>query len=194
MAVTRALATQSGSILAFLPGQSEVRRAMERLKERISDPAVVLAPPLWRDGQGGDELTELEVLDGHGRITAAGKRLRSLPLPPRLARMGLLQPGAATRRLAQPFHLPGEERDEEGVCLRLVVGYEHRPPVDTARNIAVHAEALERRQAGRCDPGKAEAEPDDQTAPVEWQGDGREHQLREEACDRAERDLEPRPE
>ena len=34
-----------------------------------------------------EELTELEALDGHGRITASGKRLRSLPLPPRLARM-----------------------------------------------------------------------------------------------------------
>src|SRR5499427_10950218 len=33
------------------------------------------------------ELTELEALDSEGRITAVGKRLRSLPLPPRLARM-----------------------------------------------------------------------------------------------------------
>ena len=43
-AVMRALATQSGSILAFLPGQGEIRRALERLKERISDPTFVLAP------------------------------------------------------------------------------------------------------------------------------------------------------
>ncbi|HWK40035.1 MAG TPA: ATP-dependent helicase HrpB, partial [Hyphomicrobium sp.] len=34
-----------------------------------------------------EELTELEALDVDGRITAGGKRLRSLPLPPRLARM-----------------------------------------------------------------------------------------------------------
>jgi ATP-dependent helicase HrpB len=34
-----------------------------------------------------DELTALEALDADGRITAVGKRLRSLPLPPRLARM-----------------------------------------------------------------------------------------------------------
>jgi ATP-dependent helicase HrpB len=33
------------------------------------------------------ELTELEALGADGRITAMGKRLRSLPLPPRLARM-----------------------------------------------------------------------------------------------------------
>ena len=75
-----------------------------------------------------------------------------------------------------------------------MVGYEHRPPVDTARNIAVHTEAPERRQAGRSDPGQAEAAPDDDTAPVEWRGDGREYQLREEARDRTELDLESRPE
>jgi ATP-dependent RNA helicase HrpB len=34
-----------------------------------------------------EELTELEALDAEGRITAIGRRLRSLPLPPRLARM-----------------------------------------------------------------------------------------------------------
>src|SRR5215472_15936210 len=34
-----------------------------------------------------EELAELEALDKEGRITAIGRRLRSLPLPPRLARM-----------------------------------------------------------------------------------------------------------
>ena len=43
-AVMRALRTESGSILAFLPGQGEIRRGEERLKERISDPAIALAP------------------------------------------------------------------------------------------------------------------------------------------------------
>ena len=43
-AVMRALRAESGSILAFLPGQGEIRRVEERLKERISDPAIVLAP------------------------------------------------------------------------------------------------------------------------------------------------------
>src|SRR5215467_530769 len=35
------------------------------------------------------QLTELEALDAQGRITNIGRRLRSLPLPPRLARMAL---------------------------------------------------------------------------------------------------------
>ena len=43
-AVMRALRAESGSILAFLPGQGEIRRTEERLKERIGDPAIVLAP------------------------------------------------------------------------------------------------------------------------------------------------------
>jgi ATP-dependent helicase HrpB len=43
-AVMRVLATESGSILAFLPGQGEILRTIDRLKERIRDPAIVLAP------------------------------------------------------------------------------------------------------------------------------------------------------
>ncbi|HEX5998015.1 MAG TPA: ATP-dependent helicase HrpB [Hyphomicrobiaceae bacterium] len=43
-AVLRALRTETGSILAFLPGQGEIRRVAERLAERIDDKAIVLAP------------------------------------------------------------------------------------------------------------------------------------------------------
>src|SRR5262245_16970322 len=43
-AVMRALRTEPGSILAFLPGQAEIGRVEERLAERIDDPSVVLAP------------------------------------------------------------------------------------------------------------------------------------------------------
>jgi ATP-dependent RNA helicase HrpB len=43
-AVMRALRAETGSILAFLPGQGEIRRVEARLKERISDPMIVLAP------------------------------------------------------------------------------------------------------------------------------------------------------
>jgi ATP-dependent helicase HrpB len=43
-AVMRALRAEPGSILAFLPGQAEIRRVAERLAERIADPAVVIAP------------------------------------------------------------------------------------------------------------------------------------------------------
>jgi ATP-dependent helicase HrpB len=41
--------------------------------------------PAWNEAKA--LLRELEALDGDGRITAEGKSLRALPLPPRLARM-----------------------------------------------------------------------------------------------------------
>ena len=44
-------------------------------------------PPAAAIAAAREELTELEALGADGRITATGKRLRSLPLPPRLARM-----------------------------------------------------------------------------------------------------------
>ena len=43
-AVVKALAEETGSLLVFLPGQGEIRRAEERLVERIRDPNVILAP------------------------------------------------------------------------------------------------------------------------------------------------------
>ena len=43
-AVLKALAEETGSVLAFLPGQAEIRRIHERLSERIRDPNVILAP------------------------------------------------------------------------------------------------------------------------------------------------------
>jgi ATP-dependent helicase HrpB len=43
-AVMRTLREERGSILAFLPGQGEIRRVEERLRERISDPGIVVAP------------------------------------------------------------------------------------------------------------------------------------------------------
>lgn len=43
-AIRRALAAETGSILAFLPGQGEIMRTVERLTETITDPAVIIAP------------------------------------------------------------------------------------------------------------------------------------------------------
>jgi ATP-dependent helicase HrpB len=43
-AVRRALAEEHGSVLAFLPGQGEIRRAAERLEADIGDPAIMVAP------------------------------------------------------------------------------------------------------------------------------------------------------
>ena len=43
-AILRGLRAEAGSQLVFLPGQGEIRRVEERLRERISDPAVDIAP------------------------------------------------------------------------------------------------------------------------------------------------------
>src|SRR5690606_41466848 len=39
-AVVQALHEQTGSILAFLPGQGEIHRTVQRLNERLRDPSV----------------------------------------------------------------------------------------------------------------------------------------------------------
>ncbi len=43
-AIRTALATERGSILAFLPGQGEILRTAERLSEHISDPSIDILP------------------------------------------------------------------------------------------------------------------------------------------------------
>ncbi len=44
MVVTRALAQEPGSLLVFLPGQGEILRTADMLRERVQDPAVDIAP------------------------------------------------------------------------------------------------------------------------------------------------------
>jgi ATP-dependent helicase HrpB len=43
-AVARALADETGSLLVFLPGQGEILRVAERLRDQVRDPAVEVAP------------------------------------------------------------------------------------------------------------------------------------------------------
>jgi ATP-dependent helicase HrpB len=43
-AILKALRAEEGSLLAFLPGQGEIRRLEERLLDRLNDPSVVVAP------------------------------------------------------------------------------------------------------------------------------------------------------
>ncbi len=48
------------------------------------------APPSGALEAARDQLQALDALDGDGRITGTGKRIRELPMPPRLARMMLI--------------------------------------------------------------------------------------------------------
>ena len=43
-AILKAIAAETGSILAFLPGQGEISRVAERLVEHVRDPAIEIAP------------------------------------------------------------------------------------------------------------------------------------------------------
>jgi ATP-dependent RNA helicase HrpB len=70
-AVMRALRAEPDSILAFLPGQGEIRRVEERLKERISDPAIVLAPLYGAMGIGAQDIALQPAAAGTRKVVLA---------------------------------------------------------------------------------------------------------------------------
>ncbi|MGO9475903.1 MAG: ATP-dependent helicase HrpB, partial [Rhodomicrobium sp.] len=134
-AVMRALRTQSGSILAFLPGQSEIRRVEERLKGRIGDPAIVLAPLYGamdaraqdlalRPAQKGQRKVVLATSIAETSITIEGVRV---VIDSGLARVPRFEPDAGVTRLetARVSRAAADQRrgragrTEPGVCFRL---------------------------------------------------------------------------
>jgi ATP-dependent helicase HrpB len=70
-AVMRALRAEAGSILAFLPGQGEIRRVEERLKARLSDPAIVLAPLYGAMDMKAQDLALKPAPDGLRKVVLA---------------------------------------------------------------------------------------------------------------------------
>ncbi len=85
---------QTASLAAF--AEPEIRSAdlaglvLDCAEWGVADPATLswLDPPPAAALQAArDELNTIAALDADGRITDAGKRIRALPLPPRLARM-----------------------------------------------------------------------------------------------------------
>jgi ATP-dependent helicase HrpB len=134
-AVMRALRAEAGSILAFLPGQGEIRRVEERLKERISDPAVVLAPLYGAmDARAQDLALEpapkgrckvvLATSIAETSITIEGVRV---VIDSGLARVPRFEPEVGVTRLetvrvsraAADQRRGRAGRTEPGVCLRL---------------------------------------------------------------------------
>ncbi len=134
-AVMSALRTQSGSILAFLPGQGEIRRVEERLKERVSDLAIVLAPlygAMDREAQDfalqsapqGVRKVVLATSIAETSITIEGVRV---VIDSGLARVPRFEPDAGVTRLetvrvsrATADQRRGRAgRTEPGVCIRL---------------------------------------------------------------------------
>jgi len=88
----------------------------------VADPASLafLDPPpraAWAEAKA--VLAELGAIDGAGRITEEGRRLRQLPLPPRLARMVVDAPQAGDAKLAAEIALVLTERGLGGTDVDL---------------------------------------------------------------------------
>ncbi len=134
-AVMRALRAETGSILAFLPGQGEIRRVEERLKERIGDPAAVLAPLYGamdmkaqdlalRPAPKGQRKVVLATSIAETSITIEGVRV---VIDSGLARVPRFEPDVGVTRLetvrvsraAADQRRGRAGRTEPGVCIRL---------------------------------------------------------------------------
>lgn len=70
-AIVRALKAESGSILAFLPGQGEITRVVERLGPRITDPLVDIAPLYGALGPQAQDLAIEPARAGRRKVVLA---------------------------------------------------------------------------------------------------------------------------
>lgn len=134
-AVQRALASEAGSILAFLPGAGEIRRTERLLREAIRDPAVDIAPlygaldPREQDlaiapSPGGRRKVVLATSIAETSLTIEGVRV---VIDSGLARVPRFEPGVGLTRLetvrvsraAADQRRGRAGRTAPGVCLRL---------------------------------------------------------------------------
>jgi ATP-dependent helicase HrpB len=70
-AILRAMASETGSILAFLPGQGEIRRILELLQEKITDPEIDIAPLYGAMDQRAQDLAVEPATLGRRKIVLA---------------------------------------------------------------------------------------------------------------------------
>jgi ATP-dependent helicase HrpB len=70
-AVERALAEETGGVLAFLPGQGEILRTAERLRERLRRPDVIIAPLYGALGPGEQDLAVAPAPAGRRKVVLA---------------------------------------------------------------------------------------------------------------------------
>ena len=70
-AIRRALSAESGSILAFLPGQAEIRRTAGLLGETLSDPTIDLAPLYGAMDQRAQDLAVQPAAPGRRKVVLA---------------------------------------------------------------------------------------------------------------------------
>jgi len=70
-AIERALAEESGGVLAFLPGQGEILRTAERLRERLRRPEVIIAPLYGALGPAEQDLAIAPAPPGKRKVVLA---------------------------------------------------------------------------------------------------------------------------
>ena len=90
-----------------------------------------------------DLLRDLDALDAGGGITPLGRRMAEFPLHPRLARMLVAAPDAATRRLAADLAALLSERDP----------WVSAPGLPRPADLGPRLQALEAQRQGRRTPG-----------------------------------------
>src|SRR3712207_4872946 len=134
-AVTRALRAESGSILVFLPGQGEIRRVETLLRERISDPAVDIAPLYGALERGEQDLAVSPARPGRRKVVLATSIAETsltiegvrVVIDSGLARVPVYEPDIGLTRLetvrvsraAADQRRGRAGRTEPGVCYRL---------------------------------------------------------------------------
>jgi ATP-dependent helicase HrpB len=134
-AVMLALRADAGSILAFLPGQAEIRRVEERLAERAGDPTVVLAPLYGAMDMKAQDMALKPAPDGARKVVLATSIAEtsitiegvSVVIDSGLARVPRFEPDVGVTRLetvrvsraAADQRMGRAGRTGPGVCYRL---------------------------------------------------------------------------
>lgn len=134
-AVLLALSEQSGSLLVFLPGQGEIRRVEERLREKIRDPAIEIAPLYGALDQAEQDRAVLPAPKGRRKVVLATSIAETsltiegvrVVIDSGLARVPLYEPDIGVTRLvtqrasraAADQRRGRAGRTEPGICYRL---------------------------------------------------------------------------
>lgn len=134
-AVTRALRAEAGSILVFLPGQGEIRRVETLLRERVTDPAVDIAPLYGALDRGEQDLAVSPAKAGRRKVVLATSIAETsltiegvrVVIDSGLARVPVYEPNIGLTRLetvrvsraAADQRRGRAGRTEPGICYRL---------------------------------------------------------------------------
>lgn len=134
-AALQALNEQQGSLLVFLPGQGEIRRVEERLRERLRDPSVEVAPLYGALDQQAQDRAVLPTPKGQRKIVLATSIAETsltiegvrVVIDSGLARIPVYEPDIGITRLetrrasraAADQRRGRAGRTEPGICYRL---------------------------------------------------------------------------